>query len=56
MDGRKAQLDIKKHEGGMIMLVIVLVRSVNYGRIKHLWEDIIKHGVSAATTEYCEWI
>ena len=29
---------------------------LHYERIKHLWEDIIKHGVSAATTEYCEWI
>ena len=31
MDRQKAQLDIKKH-GGRMMLVIVLMRSVNYGR------------------------
>ena len=32
MDGQKAQLDIKKHGGRMTVLVIVLVRSQNYGR------------------------
>lgn len=30
-DGQKAQLDIKKHGGGMI-LIIVLVISGNYGK------------------------
>ena len=33
MDGQKAQLDIKKHCGGIMMLVVVLVRRGNYGRI-----------------------
>ena len=31
MDGQNAQLDIKKHGSGMMMLLIVLVRSRNYG-------------------------
>ena len=30
VDGQKAQLDIKKHGSGMMMLVIVLVRSGNH--------------------------
>ena len=32
MVGQKAQLDIKKPDGEMAMLVIVLVRGINYGR------------------------
>ena len=32
VNGQKAQLDIKKHGSGMMMLVKVLVRSRNYGR------------------------
>ena len=32
MDGQKAQLDIGKHGGGLMMLVIVFVINGNYGR------------------------
>ena len=32
MDEQKAHLDIKKHGGGMMILVTVLMRSRNYGR------------------------
>lgn len=33
VDEQKTQIDIKKHGDGMMMLVIVLVGSINYGRI-----------------------
>ena len=33
MDGQKAQLDIKKHGGGLMTLVIVSMRNGNYERI-----------------------
>ena len=32
MDGQKVQLDIRKHGGGLMMLVIVFVISGKYGR------------------------
>ena len=35
VDGQKTQLDIKKHGGGMMVLVIVLVRSGNYRKSKN---------------------
>lgn len=39
MDGLKAQLYIKKHGGGMIILVIVLVESRNYGCSGNISKD-----------------
>ena len=52
MDGQNAQLNIKKHGSGMMMLLIVLVRSRNYGNAskgkyleaKKTWLECLRNG------------
>ena len=40
VDLQKAQLDIKKHGGRMMILVIVLVKSINYGKSRNKETDV----------------
>ena len=46
MDGQKAQLDIERHDGGEIMLITVIEKSVNFGKNWNMETQVKKRKVS----------